>query len=78
MTYEYIRQSYGKDYRPGIRVKMAAKYGTITKEDKSCSHYVQVRFDDRKFSVSVHPLDLEIVTIPGPPQPPKTNERAVA
>jgi hypothetical protein len=64
MSYAYIKQHYGLEFEPGDRVThtVTQKAGQVTREDLSQSHYVQVRFDDRKFSVPCHPQELEKVT----------------
>ena len=63
MAYDYIKQMYGTAFEPGQRVTHAEikKSGQVTKEDRSQAHYVQVRFDDRKFSVPCHPGELTIL-----------------
>lgn len=55
--YEYVRNYYGVPAYVGMRVRMQDRDGVITSA-RSDLHYVHVRFDDRKFSVNVHPTDL--------------------
>jgi chromatin remodeling complex protein RSC6 len=57
MAYEYVKEHYGVNPEPGMRVKMDEKLGTVVAK-KAYDHYVHVRFDDRKFDVPVHPMDL--------------------
>lgn len=63
MTYSYIKQQYGTGFEPGQRVThtVTKKSGQVTREDRSQAHYVQVWFDDRKFSVPCHPRELTIL-----------------
>lgn len=63
MAYDYIKQQYGTTFEPGQRVThtVLKKSGQVTREDRSQAHYVQVRFDDRKFSVPCHPSELTIL-----------------
>jgi len=62
MTYDYIRKAYSLDYAPGQRVThtVTEKAGQVTTENRSQGHYVQVRFDDRNYSVPCHPQELVI------------------
>lgn len=59
--YVYIQRTYGKRPIVGMLVfhTVTEKYGRITKEDPSAGHYVQVRFEDRNFSLPCHPNELE-------------------
>lgn len=63
MAYDYIKKTYGTAFEPGQRVThtVTKKSGQVTREDLSQAHYVQVRFDDRKFSVPCHPEELTIL-----------------
>lgn len=63
MAYDYIKRSYAFQPEIGRRVShtVTKEFGVITREDKSAGHYVQVRFDDRKFSVPCHPDELVYV-----------------
>ncbi|MGL5447471.1 MAG: hypothetical protein ACRDBL_09195 [Rhabdaerophilum sp.] len=60
--YAYIERTYGSTFKVGLRVRhtVTGKSGMVTREDLSQAHYVQVRFDDRKFSVPCHPKELVI------------------
>lgn len=59
--YDYIQRTYGKTPKVGglVRHTVTENYGRVTKEDRSSGHYVQVRFEGRKFSVPCHPDELE-------------------
>lgn len=64
MAYEYITRSYGKNYVIAQRVRhtVTGEVGSVAREDKSAGHYVQVKFEGRKFSVPCHPDELEQCT----------------
>lgn len=64
MTYDYIKRTYKLQPEIGRRVQhtVTLRHGTITREDESAGHYVQVRFDGRNFSDSCHPDELEYVS----------------
>lgn len=59
--YEYIQKAYCRSFNIGERVvhEVTRLVGTVTKEDKTCSHYVMVKFDGRRFSSPCHPQELE-------------------
>jgi len=59
--YDYVRRAYGVDPQVGQRVRHTEinRFGTIAPEDKSCLHYVKVRFDGRKWADTCHPTALE-------------------
>jgi hypothetical protein len=83
MAYEYVKRYYNVPAEPGTRVTLnepgcKAKDGVIVR--KSCyDSHVHVRFDGTKFDVPCHPQGLIYhPRVPGPPQPPRTNEHAVA
>lgn len=65
-AYAYIQKTYGLTFKVGQRVRHTVNGGSgmVTREDRSQSHYVQVRFDDRKFSVPCHPQELETIEVP--------------
>lgn len=64
-AYDYIQKTYGLTFRVGQRVRhtTTGKSGIVTREDRSQGHYVQVRFDDKKFSAPCHPQELEVVEV---------------
>lgn len=61
MAYEYVKKSYGVFPEVGARVRHneTNKSGVISREDKSMSHYVMVKFDGRKFASPCHPTALD-------------------
>jgi len=63
MAYEYVKQYYGVPVEVGQRVRMKDKHCSVRDGvvvgKRTYDHYVHVRFDGRKFSVPVHPLDLD-------------------
>lgn len=61
MSYDYIKRTYSVTPKMGERVthEITGKSGTITRENRSASHYVQVRFEGQSFSSPCHPLELE-------------------
>ena len=61
MSYDYIKRTYRVDPKVGDRVRhqVTKKIGTITREDKSQSHYVKVKFDGYSHSSPCHPTELE-------------------
>jgi hypothetical protein len=63
MAYDYIKRSYKFQPEVGRRVKhtVTKDEGAISRESKSAAHYVQVKFDGRKFAVPCHPDELEYV-----------------
>lgn len=60
MAYNYIKQRYGLTFEVGDRVRhtITKMPGTVRRENKSASHYVQVRFDGRRTVNSCHPQEL--------------------
>ncbi len=70
--YRYIREMYGLDFRPGERValEITNKPGTVAREDRSVSHYVQVRFDGQRHLSPCHPGSL--IKLPAPQPEPVT------
>lgn len=60
MAYEYVKQYYGVNPEPGMRVTMkdSGKQGTVARK-RSYDHYVHVKFDGSNFDVPCHPLDLQ-------------------
>lgn len=68
--YDYVRRTYQVNPIVGERV-IFTEYkerpaGTIAREDKSCSHYVMVKFDNARWPSPCHPTSLEYL---GPAQP---------
>jgi hypothetical protein len=63
MAYDYIKRSYKFQPEVGRRVRhtVMQDQGVIAREDKSAGHYVQVKFDGRKFASPCHPDELEYV-----------------
>ena len=61
MAYDYIKRTYTFQPQVGRRVKhtVTGKLGVISREDRSASHYVQVRFDGQRFALPCHPMELE-------------------
>ncbi len=64
MSYDYIKRTYSVTPQVGIRVRHneTRRFGWITREDRSQSHYVQVKFDGYKHSLPCHPLALDYPT----------------
>lgn len=60
--YDYVRGYYGVPAYVGVRVRGEGREGVIVGA-RSDLHYVHVRFDDQKFSVNVHPADLEYLRV---------------
>lgn len=61
MTYDYVKRAYGVNPILGQRVRHTEtkKFGSIEHEDRSASHYVQVKFDGRDFALPCHPTSLD-------------------
>jgi hypothetical protein len=61
MAYEYVTRVYGVSPVVGQRVqhKETKRFGVVVREDRSRSHYVQVRFDGQNFALSCHPTALD-------------------
>jgi hypothetical protein len=61
MSYDYIKRTY--TFRPEVGKRVyyleTKKIGTITRENRDASYYVQVHFDGQSFSVPCHPMALE-------------------
>lgn len=64
MSYDYIKRAYAVTPTVGERVRhtVTGNSGIIAREDRSQGHYVQVKFDGRKFASPCHPLELEYQT----------------
>lgn len=62
-SYEYVRRAYRVAPEVGARVRHneTGRAGTIAREDRSQSHYVQVRFDGDKHALPCHPIALDYV-----------------
>lgn len=60
MSYDYVKRTYGVEPKVGQKVKHAVtgRTGIVAREDKSAGHYVQVRFDDKRFALPCHPTEL--------------------
>ncbi len=60
MSYRYIREHYGLDFKFGDRVMHdeTQKHGAVVDENSGCAHYVQVQFDGARFPVPCHPQSL--------------------
>lgn len=60
MAYDYVKRIYGFTAEIGRRVRHTATNGegVITRESKSAQHYVQVKFDGKKFSLPCHPDEI--------------------
>jgi hypothetical protein len=54
MAYDYIRQTYGVDFKPGERIAMDGKPGTVTRP-MADPQYLRVRFDGLRHISNVHP-----------------------
>ena len=54
MGYDYVREAYGVNPKPGQRITMNGKPGTIVKT-RGNPQYLRVRFDGEKHIVNVHP-----------------------
>lgn len=61
MSYDYIKRAYATSPEVGARVRHTEtnRNGVITRENRSQSHYVQVRFDGDKHSLPCHPTALD-------------------
>ena len=57
--FDYIAQTYGKQFKRGQLVLALGKRGTVTAAD----HYVHVRLDSLKHSNPYHPSDVEPLRI---------------
>lgn len=59
MAYSYIKKMYGFEAVVGRRVRHETEgEGTVAPEDRSCQHYVMVKFDGRKHAGPCHPGEL--------------------
>lgn len=65
MSYEYVKRTYSVNPKIGEKVRhtVTNKTGVIAREDRSQSHYVKVRFEDRIHSVPCHPTELEYLGV---------------
>ena len=54
MAYEYVRRMYGVDPRPGQRITMDGRHGTIVRPRGDPAR-LRVRFDGRRHISNVHP-----------------------
>jgi hypothetical protein len=61
MAYDYIKRTYTFQPQTGRRVThtVTKRSGLIAREDRSASHYVQVRFDGDNHALPCHPMELE-------------------
>lgn len=61
MPYDYIKQTYGVSPEPGKIVyhTVTKEWGVITREDRSASHYAQVKFEGARHASPCHPTDLQ-------------------
>lgn len=61
MGYDYIKRAYPVNPKVGERVRHTEtdKLGTISREDRTASHYVQVVFDGQSHALPCHPTALE-------------------
>lgn len=55
MSFDYIRNYYGLDFKRGQRVLALGKPGTVTSAD----HHVHVRLDTLKHANPYHPSDVK-------------------
>ena len=64
MAYDYIKSIYQVTPLIGQRVRhhVTKKEGTISRENRSASHYVQVRFDGDKHALPCHPTEMDYLT----------------
>ena len=61
MSYDYIKRTYGLDFRSGERVThtVTGKSGEVRRAGTSIpAHYVAVRFDGMKHNSPCHPEEL--------------------
>lgn len=68
MAYDYVKRTYCVSFNIGQRVRhtVTKQYGVVAREDKSASHYVQVRFDGRAHRLPCHPHELEYLRTEAP------------
>ncbi len=61
MSYEYVKRTYNVSPKVGKRVRHTEinRTGTISRENKSQSHYVMVKLDGQSFASPCHPTALE-------------------
>lgn len=66
--YNYVRNQYAVNPALGAWVfhTETKNWGVITRENKSCSHYVMVRFQGRRHSDPCHPTALNYSSPFGP------------
>ena len=54
MAYDYISRTYGVEFKPGERVAMDGKPGTVVRAQGD-PQYLRVRFDGQKHVSNAHP-----------------------
>lgn len=54
VAYNYIRQAYGVEFKPGERIAMDGKPGTVIRAQGD-PQYLSVRFDGQKHVSYAHP-----------------------
>lgn len=61
MSYDYVRRTYRVAPVIGARVRHneTGRFGAISRENRSQSHYVQVRFDGDRHALPCHPTALD-------------------
>ncbi len=66
--YNYVRAQYAVNPVVGNSAfhTETKKWGVIARENKTCSHYVMVRFDGRKRADPCHPTALDYSRPDGP------------
>jgi hypothetical protein len=64
MAYDYVKRTYGVEPKVGQRVKhtVTGNSGVVAREDKGQAHYVQVKFDGKRFALPCHPTEIEPVS----------------
>ena len=59
MAYEYVKQTYGVNPEPGMRVtSLDGKHSGVIVGREQYDNYVWVSIDRQSFPVNFHPLDL--------------------
>lgn len=54
MAYDYIRKTYEVEFKPGDRITMDGKPGTVLRPIGD-PHYLRVRLDGQNHESNVHP-----------------------